>query len=447
MELKNKNLSVIGLGQTGVAVANFLSRKGAYVTVTDVKSRKQLTEPMKQLCANVKTRFQNPEPPSDTEGVILSPGIDINSVFLKKTSGRGIEIISEIELANRFNNVPIIAVTGTNGKSTCTSLIAAIFTQAKKIVHAGGNLGTPFISLLDQGNADYRVLELSSFQMEATSGLHPVVSIILNISPDHMDRHKNFESYAALKRKIFTHQTKRDFLILNQDDRNTRDLGKECPAECVLFSTHVELEKGVFLRGNKVIARLNNNEIEVLSLQSLSRGMQWHIESILPAIATALLLNLSQDAIKDALQNFTSLEHRLEWVRNLNGIDFVNDSKGTNVGSVCKSLSTFDRPIILIVGGKDKETDFSPLKNLIKEKVKHLVLIGETRKKFKGILNGSFNYEESETLEEAVSLARAKAENGDIVLLSPACSSFDMFKDYIDRGTRFKAIVKNLEGQ
>ena len=446
MELKNKNLSVIGLGQTGIAVANFLSRKGAHVTVTDGKSREQLLEPLKQLCADVKTRFQNPEPPSDTEGVVLSPGVDINSPFLESTSKREVEIISEIELANRFNTVPIIAITGTNGKSTCTSLIAEIFTQAGKNVHAGGNLGTPFISLLDQGDADYRVLELSSFQMEATSGLHPVASIILNISPDHMDRHKDFASYVELKKKIFTHQTQKDFLILNQDDPNTRNLGKDCPAECILFSTQVELEKGVFLRGNKIIARLKNSEREVLSLDSLSRGMQWQVENILPAIATALLLDVSQDAIERALQNFASLEHRLEWVRNLNGVDFVNDSKGTNVGSVCKSLNTFDRPIILIVGGKDKGTDFSPLKSLMKEKVKHLVLIGETRKKFKGILNGSFGYEEGETLEEAVSLARAKAEDGDIVLLSPACSSFDMFKNYEDRGTRFKTIVKNLEG-
>jgi UDP-N-acetylmuramoylalanine--D-glutamate ligase len=174
--------------------------------------------------------------------------------------------------------------------------------------------------------------------------------------------------------------------------------------------------------------------------------MQWQVENILPAIATALLFNLPQDGIELALKNFASLEHRLEWVRNLNGVDFINDSKGTNVGSVCKSLNTFNRPIILIVGGKDKGADFSPLKTLMKEKVKHLVLIGETRKKFKGILNGSFGYEESENLEEAVSLARAKAEDGDIVLLSPACSSFDMFKDYMDRGTCFKTIVKNLKG-
>jgi len=446
MELKNKILCVIGLGKTGIAVANFLSRQGARVTVTDSKPREQLLEPLKQLRADVKTRFENSEPPSDAELVVLSPGVDIHSSFLENANQTGIEIISEIELANRFNTVPIIAITGTNGKSTCTSLIAEIISQSGKTVHAGGNLGTPFISLLDQGGADYRILELSSFQMEATSGLHPIVSVILNISPDHMDRHKDFKSYVELKEKIFAHQTQNDFLILNQDDPNTCNLGKGCPAERILFSTQTELDKGIFLRGNRIIARFQNNEREMISLESLSKGMRWQVENILPAIAVALLLDVSQEAILQALKNFTVLEHRLEWVRTMNGIDFVNDSKGTNVGSVCKSLNTFDRPIILIAGGKDKETDFSPLKSLMKEKVKHLVLIGETRDKFKGILNGSFGFEESDSLEEAVRLAKAKAEDGDVVLLSPACASFDMFKDYEDRGNRFKTIVKNLEG-
>ena len=390
MELKNKILCVIGLGKTGIAVANFLSRQGACVTVTDSKPREQLLEPLKQLRADVKTRFENSEPPSDAELVVLSPGVDIHSSFLENANQTGIEIISEIELANRFNTVPIIAITGTNGKSTCTSLIAEIISQSGKTVHAGGNLGTPFISLLDQGAAEYRILELSSFQMEATSGLHPIVSVILNISPDHMDRHKDFKSYVELKEKIFAHQTQNDFLILNQDDPNTRNLGKGCPAERILFSTQTELDKGIFLRGNRIIARFQNNEREMISLESLSKGMRWQVENILPAIAVALLLDVSQEAILQALKNFTVLEHRLEWVRTMNGVDFVNDSKGTNVGSVCKSLNTFDRPIILIAGGKDKETDFSPLKSLMKEKVKHLVLIGETRDKFKGILNGSF---------------------------------------------------------
>ncbi len=446
MELKNKNISVIGLGNTGIAVANFLSRRGACVTVADSKSCEQLSESLKNLCAEVETRFENPQPTSNAEVVVLSPGVDIHSPFLADAKQAGIEIISEIELASRFNTAPIIAITGTNGKSTCTSLIAEILNQSGKTVQAGGNLGTPFISMLDKGNADYRILELSSFQMEATSGLHPMISVILNISPDHMDRHKNFKTYVELKEKIYAHQTQNDFLVLNQDDVHTRDLGKDCLAERIMFSSQTELKKGIFLRENKIIARLQGDEQEIMSLESLSKGLQWQIENVLPAIAVALLLDVPKEAMRQTLKDFTGLEHRLEWVRTMNGIDFVNDSKGTNVGSVCKSLNTFDRPIILIAGGKDKETDFSPLKNLLKEKVKHLVLIGETRDKFKKVLNGSFGYEECESLEEAVHLAKAKAEEGDVILLSPACASFDMFENYEDRGNRFKAIVKNLEG-
>ncbi len=447
MELKNKILCVIGLGKTGVAAANFLSRQGARVTVTDSKPRAQLLEPLQQLRADVKTRCENPEPSSDAELIVLSPGVDIHSSFLENAKRAGTEIISEIELANRFNTVPIIAVSGTNGKSTCTSLVAEMLRGGGKTAQAGGNLGVPFISLLDQGNADYRVLELSSFQMEATSGLHPIISVILNISPDHMDRHKNFKTYVGLKEKIFSRQTQNDFLILNHDDPNTRDLGKNCAAARVLFSTQAELDEGIFLRGSKIIARLKNDEREMMSLQSLSKGMRWQTENILPAIAVALLLDVSRAAILQALENFAVLEHRLEWVRTIDGIDFVNDSKATNIGSVQKSLNTFDRPIILIAGGKDKETDFSPLTSLMKKKVKHLVLIGETRDKFKRILNGSFGYEESDSMEEAVHLAKAKAEDGDVVLLAPACASFDMFKDYKDRGNCFKTIVKELEGR
>ena len=206
------------------------------------------------------------------------------------------------------------------------------------------------------------------------------------------------------------------------------------------------LQSGIYIKSEKIIAHLNNYEGKVCDLSSLSPGLCWQTENVLPAVATALLLNISLDAIQNILRNFPGLEHRLEWVCNQDGIDFINDSKGTNVGSVCKSLNTFDQPIILIAGGKDKNIDFSGLKKIIKKKVKYLILIGETKQKFKSILNGNFDYEESDSLVEAVRLAKTKAKKGDVVLLSPACASFDMFEDYIDRGNQFKSIVKRLEG-
>jgi len=445
MDLKNKIVSVIGLGRTGVATANFLSLRGAKVSIMDRKPQDQLFELSGQLLPGVETFYNNSDPLPNSELIVISPGVDIESEFLQSSRKKGIEIISEIELASRFNDVPMIGITGTNGKSTCTSLIGEILQEGGNNTQVGGNLGTPFISLLGKGQADYRVLEISSFQMETTRSFHPKIAIVLNITPDHLDRHESFEQYAGLKEKIYENQTANDFLILNYDDPKTRPLGESCPAKKFYFSMEGELENGAYLKDGRVFASINDFRGEICELNSLSRGLRWQTENVLPAVATALLLNIPIEVIKKVLKSFAGLEHRLEWVCNQDGVDFINDSKGTNVGSVCKSLNTFDRPIILIAGGKDKNADFSGLKTIMKKKVKHLILIGETRQKFRSVLNGSFGYEESDSLEEAVHLAKGKAEKGDVVLLSPACASFDMFEDYIDRGNQFKSIVNNLE--
>ncbi len=444
MDLKNKIVSVIGLGRTGVATANFLSLRGAKVSILDRKSKEQLSELSNQLLPDVDTIYNNSDPLPNSELIVISPGVDIESEFLQGFRKKGIEIISEIELASRFNDVPMIGITGTNGKSTCTSLIGEILQEGGNNTQVGGNLGTPFISLLGKGQADYRVLEISSFQMETTRSFHPKIAIVLNITPDHLDRHENFDQYASLKEKTFENQNANDFLILNYDDPNTRPLGKNCPAKKIYFSMKDELESGVYLKDGGVFASINDFQGEICKLNSLSRGLRWQVENVLPAVATALLLNISIEITKKVLGRFAGLEHRLEWVCNRDGVDFINDSKGTNVGSVYKSLNTFDQPIILIAGGKDKNADFSGLKKIMQEKVKHLILIGETRPKFRSVLNGSLGYEESDSLEEAVHIAKGKAEKGDVVLLSPACASFDMFKDYIDRGNQFKSIVNNL---
>ena len=446
MDLKNKIVSVIGLGKTGVATANFLARRGAKVSIMDNKPYDLLSELTDQLLPGIETVYQNCEPLPDSDLVVVSPSVDIESDFLKNSRQKGTEVISEIELASRVNSASLIGITGTNGKSTCTSLIDEILTEGGKNTQAGGNLGTPFVSLVDQGPTEYRVLEISSFQMEATYSFHPKIAVILNITPDHLDRHESFKQYIGLKEKVYANQTKNDSLILNYDDSNTRFLGSNCPAKQIFFSLENELECGAYVNKGKIFARINEFEGEVFALSSLSQGLRWQIENVLPAVAAALLLKTSLESIKKVLGSFVGLEHRLEWVCSQDGVDFINDSKGTNVGSAYKSLNTFDRPIILIAGGKDKNADFSSLKKIMKKKVKHLILIGETRPKFRSLLNGSFGYEESDSLEDAVHKAKEKADKGDVVLLSPACASFDMFTDYIDRGNQFKSIVKNLEG-
>jgi UDP-N-acetylmuramoylalanine--D-glutamate ligase len=444
MELKNKKITVIGMGRSGIASANFLAGKEAQVTLIDQKERQDLEEAVQQLNPSVQTKFGSSTLAENEDLIILSPGIDINSSFLESAVQRGIPIWSEVELACRFNTSPIIAVTGTNGKTTTTTLIGEILRAAGKSVLIGGNIGVPFISLVNQAAPDFLILEISSFQLEAIEKFHFKVSVVLNITPDHLDRHKTMAAYIELKEKISKNQTENDYLILNQDDPNTKNLGQNSRAQKLFFSTTDDVKSGVFLRENSLMLRRNATEKIICSLDDLNPVMRWQVENVLAASLASSLLDIPLETIAETLKHFTGLEHRMEWVRTYQGIDFVNDSKGTNVGAVQKSLESLSRPVVLIAGGKDKENDFSPLKQVLKQKVKHLILIGEARSKFRKILNGSFNYEEASSMEEAVCKAAGNAASGDVVLLSPACASFDMFKDYADRGEQFKSIVHSL---
>lgn len=444
MQLKDKKISVIGMGRSGIAAANFLAGRGARTTLLDRESRETLQNALASLHPDVQTRFGSCSPEPDSDAIVLSPGVDIAADFLDPARERGIEIISEIELASRFVSAPIVAVTGTNGKSTCCTLIGNILTEAGEKALLGGNIGTPFISLVDQEPADRVVVEISSFQLEAVDRFHPQIAAVLNITPDHLDRHKTLARYIELKERIAANQTPQDFLILNLDDPHTRDLASDKSVQRVFFSTATEVEEGAFLRGGKIVVRLADREREICSVGELRQNLQWQVENALAAALTATVAGVDPQPIANAMREFGGMEHRMEWVRTYKGIDFVNNSKGTNVGAVEKSLAHITRPVILIAGGKDKSADFSPLKNLFREKVKHLVLMGETKTKFRGILNGSFSYEEAASMEDAVQRALARAASGDVVLLSPACASFDMFRDYADRGEQFKNVVHDL---
>ncbi len=444
MQLGMEKTIVIGMGRTGIAAANFLAAQKIPVTLIDAKPRTELEEAIRALDPAVHTSFGHSEPPADAERIILSPGVDIHAPFLQEARKHGVEIISEVELASRFTKTPVIAVTGTNGKSTVTTLIGNILKRAGKKIAVGGNLGAPVIRLLREEPVDYFVLEISTFQLEGVKTFHPRLAMILNITPDHLDRHKTFEEYAALKGEIASCQTKEDALILNSDDKNALDQGKNKSSRKFCFSMSHEVEEGAFLRNDIIVSRFNGNDKNLMSVRELKPAMQCQVENALAAVAVTALLGTPPDDITGAIRDFPGLEHRIEWVRTVRGIDFVNDSKGTNAGSVNKSLTSFFRPVILIAGGKDKGGDFRSLKLIFKEKVKHLVLIGETKNKFRQILNGSFSYEDAEDMEDAVTRAVEKAQPGDVVLLSPGCASFDMFKDYVERGNRFKDIVNRL---
>lgn len=444
MDIKNKRIMVVGMARTGIATANFLAERGAEAIICDQKSPEELKDQFRQLHANVKTIFETAAPVADADLVVLSPGVDIESPALATAKKRGIEIISELELASRFNEAPIIAVTGTNGKSATTTLIGEILQSAKMSVAVGGNIGIPFISLVDSTPKDWAVLEVSSFQLEAVKTFHPHIALILNISPDHLDRHKTLERYAALKGNIAINQTAQDFLILNHDDPATMKLGDGKQSGKFYFSSSNKIQEGAFIdHGNIKILRGGFEKI-ICRVEDLNPAVHWQIENILAAVIAADLAGVDCSVIADTLRNFAGMEHRMEWVRNINGIDFINDSKGTNVGSVQKTLGSLDRPIVLIMGGQDKGGDFSALKEIFKKKVKHMVLLGEATPKIRQVLNGSFSYTESDSLEEAVANAFSKADSGDVVLLSPGCASFDMFRDYADRGNLFKKFVGQL---
>jgi len=444
MDLTDKKTTVIGMGRSGVASANFLAGRKARVTLIDHKKRKTLEEVIPQLNPSVKIKFETDTLPGDETLVILSPGVDIHSSFLEPARRRGIPIWSEVELACRFTSIPIIAITGTNGKTTCATLIGKILQRAGKKVLVGGNIGIPFISLVGQQEIDFLVLEISSFQLEAIENFHPKISIVLNITPDHLDRHKTLETYITLKARIIENQTENDYCLLNMDDANTKNLGQNSSAQKYFFSAKTKGDRGAFLMGNHLTLRKDETENKICAIEDLNQVMQWQVENVLAASLACSLLDIPAESIAESLKQFDGMEHRMEWVRTFRGIDFVNDSKGTNVGAVQKSLESFSRPIVLIAGGKDKNSDFLPLKQMLRQRVKYLILIGETRPKFRRILNGSFPYEEANSMEEAVHQAVDNASSGDVVLLSPACASFDMFIDYADRGNQFKTIVQQL---
>ncbi|MGY8765873.1 MAG: UDP-N-acetylmuramoyl-L-alanine--D-glutamate ligase, partial [Nitrospinaceae bacterium] len=362
MLLENKNITVVGMGATGIATASFLVSRGALVTLIDSKSQVQLKKTIHSLNPKIKTLFECSEIPPSSDLIVLSPGVDINSSFLKNARERGLLIISEIELASRFTQTPIIAVTGTNGKSTVTTLIGDILKQAGKKVAVGGNLGTPFIALLEEEPVDYFVLEISTFQLEGIKTFRPSIAIILNITPDHLDRHKTFEAYSNLKGAISSFQTKEDILILNQDDKNALKQGEHSVAKKYFFSLVEKVSNGVSLENNSIVTCFNKIKKSIFPLKDLKPSVQFQIENFLSAITATTLLDATQDAIGNAINNFKGLDHRVEWVRTVNGIDFINDSKGTNVGALEKALKNFSRPIILIAGGKDKGGDFHGLK-------------------------------------------------------------------------------------
>ena len=447
MDLCGKRVLVVGMARTGIATAKFLKAKGSLVTTTEVKPEEEMPEAsreLKDLDLSAEWGGHQTETFLEQDLIVLSPGVDLSMDPIQKAIRQGVRVISEIELAYHFIDVPILAVTGTNGKTTTTLLLGEMLKEDGRRVGVGGNVGEPLILFADGGDRwEVLAVEISSFQLEAIEDFRPRISVLLNITEDHLDRYPSYTDYIGAKVRIFANQNSGDLTVLNRDDPLVMQSGEKAKAKKFLFSMRERLEEGAFSDGRTISLRFEGKGEEYSLDKTPLKGIH-NVENMMAALTAARIFGCSKRAVQNVLDRFQGLEHRLEFVREIGGVRFYDDSKGTNVGSVVKSLQSFSEPVILIAGGKDKNGDLSPLKELVRKRVKHLVLLGEAKDRMNRELGGLTDTVMAKTLEEAVSLARQKAKGGEVVLLSPACSSFDMFKDYKERGRVFKEAVFKL---
>jgi UDP-N-acetylmuramoylalanine--D-glutamate ligase len=446
MILSDKKVLVVGLAKTGVACARFLAAKGALVTVTDMRGELALTGQLKEL-VNSKITWELERHDEATflasDLIVVSPGVPMDLPQLVAAQRAGVEIVSEIELASRFIDCPLAAITGTNGKTTTTTILGAIFKHNGYHTYVGGNIGDPLIEVAESHQiVDQVVAEISSFQLEWITSFRPTVAALLNLSEDHLDRYTSYQSYIDAKLRIFENQTVDDFAVVNRDDPLVWQHAQGLKAALFPFSRKLELDEGIFCTDGVITYRHNGHE-ECFPTAAIRLQGVHNLENIMAATACALLLGCRPDETFETILCFEALHHRMEFVRTVNGVSYYEDSKATNVGSVEKALESFT-DITLIAGGKDKGGSYAPLVSLVKERVTHLILIGEAAERMELELGALTDTHRAESLEEAVQMAADVTLPGGTVLMSPACSSFDMFRDYEERAQRFIAAVKLL---
>jgi len=446
VDLTDKHILVMGLARTGIACCRFLAKQGAHVTATDMRDESALAAVMAELDgAGIRWVLGRHEEADflAAEMIVVSPGVPMDHPLLLLAREAGREIVSEIELASRFITAPLIAITGTNGKTTTTTICGEIFRANGFDTYIGGNIGEPLIELVTAGQeAERVVVEISSFQMEWINSFRPKVAALLNISEDHLDRYASYQEYIAAKLRIFENQTAEDFAILNMDDPLVYGSAPRLKAKIFPFSRRYELDEGIFCRDGDIIYRHEGLELRFSRADFRLKGVH-NLENIMAALAAALLLGCRAAESYACVRDFEALHHRMEFVREVGGVSYFEDSKATNVGSVVKALESFD-DITLIAGGKDKGGAYAPLAPLVEQRVRHLILIGEAAARMAAELGSLTDTRLAGSMEEAVQLAAAITVAGGTVLMSPACSSFDMFRDYEERAQRFIAAVKAL---
>jgi UDP-N-acetylmuramoylalanine--D-glutamate ligase len=452
LEVKGVKVLVIGAARSGVACARFLAERGAIVALNDRKPLEAWTEEARSL-KDVGVGCLPGEVPmwllDQVELVVISPGVPSKVIPARYAERAGAEVIGEVELAARYLRGRMVAITGTNGKTTTTTLVGELLRDARLNVQVGGNIGTPLISMVDSSREDgWTVAELSSFQLETIVDFHPQVALVLNVTPNHMDRYESLTDYAAAKHRIFRNQEPGDIAILNADDEIVASWAGGLRAHVTLFSVRRELEEGLFLRdGVELIARTRETERVLLKRDEIAlRGLH-NVENVLAALSAGLACGASPDAMRETIRRFRGVEHRLEQVAEIGGVRFYNDSKATSVDATLKALEAFaDEPgrVVLILGGRGKRAPYAPLAGLLREKARRLVLIGEDAETIEGELGGVAESERASDMADAVRRAYGAAREGDTVLLAPACASFDMFKSFEHRGEVFKREVRTL---
>lgn len=453
MDYANKKVLVVGMARSGVAAARLLAKHGALVTINDNKSKEELGEalaPLAGLPIEEKLGVPAGEVMGGMDAMVISPGIPDTAPFVKQAKEQGIYVTGELELAYQLAPGEMVAVTGTNGKTTTVSLLGEIFKNAGRVTHVVGNIGYPYSqAALDAKKDDMFVCEVSSFQMETAETFHPKVAALLNITEDHLNRHGTMEEYIRMKMRMFQNQTEKDVAVFNGDDPMLLTLIPLVKSQVMLFSRKREVDNGAFVRDGQIILRWQGAEKPVCAASEVRIPGPHNLENALAATCVAAAMGVPAPVIRHSLRTFKGVEHRIEFVRELHGVRYINDSKGTNVDSTIKAVQTMERPTAIILGGYDKHCDFTPLVKEMKASphIRGAVLIGVTADQIEKTLedNGFTTILRADSMEDAINKCRTLADEGWNVLLSPACASFDMFSDYEARGRIFKDIVNKLQ--
>ena len=447
MELNGKRVLVVGLGKSGTASALFLKAHGARVTASDSKTFDQFSKEIPLLLDHgivVETGGHGERTFQEQDLIVVSPGVPVDAPPLVQARARGEAVIGEVELAAQFFPGPVVAITGSNGKTTTTTLAGEILAACGLSTAVGGNIGTPAISLIERANKDtIGVLEISSFQLETIQTFHPRIAVILNVTPDHLDRHHTLAAYVDAKARIFENQQAGDFAVLNADDPTCVQMASRTRAQVFWFSRKKEVKQGACVRQGQALFRDSAGEREIMLVSEIPLKGAHNVENVLAAVCVGALLGCEAKKIEQAVRAFKAVEHRLEYVATIRGVEYYNDSKATNVDATIKALESFPANIHLILGGKDKGSDYSVLNDLLRQRVKRVYTIGAAAEKIESQIRGT-EIVQAGTLESAIKRAAAVAQPGDIVLLAPACASFDQFRSYEHRGKVFKEVVQEL---